>query len=239
MNCSRYLKRVLVLVCCIQLIASLGYAEELKYVMKTLNRISGTWYTLDGNVAYNISGSTINGKKIVDISGLAGGGSNFACTIHMQDSSTMRLSFTNAGYDKTELHQYMSTNGQSYRRSALPQYYETVGGIYLGMSENQLYALYGVPNFTQDSHGRKQLGYSELGLEIDIRDGMVTQITIYSYGDRAFDRSGLSAKNSPTAFRQAYGLNKDIGNYANDIGHNEYIWYSQLDNSVTLSLYWN
>lgn len=222
---------------------SFAYPGEMYYIMHELNRMQGTWYDTNGKEAYVFSNGYVNGNKITNLYDLAGGSSDFGCKLDVivgGISETWKLSFTNLRNGPAEYHQYMDINGASYRRTPAERYFESVGGIYLGMPIEQVKALYGQPTITKDNgHGMCDLGYANLGMELDIRNNIVTQITIYSYGDRAFDRTGLTAKSSPSEFARAYGMSRTPGQFASKIGNNEYIWIRSNYQSATLSLYWN
>lgn len=222
---------------------ALAYPGEMNSAMRRLNYMQGSWYDLSGREAYLFSNGTVNGYQINNLYDVAGGGGDFGCKLGVivnGNQEAWQLSFTNLSAGPSDYHQYMTIAQNVYRRSSSPRYYESIGGIFLGMPLNQLLSLYGKPSLARNNgHGLLNLGYANLGLEIDVRHNIVTQITIYPFGDRAFDRSGLNANNTASEYADAYGMNRQPGNYATGIGYKEYIWFRESPKSVTLSLYWN
>ena len=244
---NTYLKRVfcscfLVILFAIANLA-LAYPGDMEYQMRDLDYMQGTWYDVSGREAYLFSDGNVNGNKIENLFDVAGGGGNISCKLSVivnGNPEVWKLSFTNLSNGPSSYHQYMVIDGNTYRRAQHPRYYESVGGIYLGMSRDQVISLYGNPSLVKDyGHNTVAIGYANLGLELDVRDNIVTQITIYPYGDRAFDKSGLNANNTASEYANAYGMNRQPGDYATGIGYYEYIWYKNYPKSVTLSLYCN
>jgi len=218
-------------------------AMTTEFFMRTLNRLQGTWYDANGNPAFRFNGNLLNGYKIIGFYDAVGGGSDFGVKIRLLMNGGYRdldAGFASLREDRNTYHQYMTVNYKTYRRTQQPQYYESVGGVYLGMPIENVYALYGQPDVDQTDRYIHHVGYSKLGLMLDIRNSIVTQITIYTYGDRRFDKSGLSAASSLYEFTNAYGMQREAGiDRANSIGYNEYIWIKDYPKSATLSLYWN
>lgn len=206
---------------------------SMDWTMKRLNYMSGTWYDMLGRPSCVFRGSTLNGNRILGFLNAAGGGGNFGVTMRFSNGD-MFAAFHNLSPNPSFYHQYMTIGGATYRRTPNPMYYESVGGIYLGMPSYKVTELYGQP----DLYNGYSAGYSKLGLEVNIREGIVWQITIHNYGDRKFDRSGLDANNSMEEYANAYGINNPV-KFANSIGYGEYIWLDKLPYSVQLSLFSN
>ena len=160
--------------------------------------------------------------------------------IYKDGNQNKSIEFWQTGSQETE-HQILLLNGLNYNNSALrktknPQYFESVGGIYIGMNQNEVLRLYGEPSskehyniFLKDWIWK----YKNLGLEVAVYGGIVTEIKIYSYGDRKFDWSGLSANSSRSAFANKY--RNEISRRGNlNIGRGEIISFG--DNSVILQM---
>ena len=208
------------------------------FFMREINRMQGSWYDEDGQNVFVFNGATLNNFPIEGMYDAAGGSSDFGARLRILIDGRYKdfqVSFQGLTDNRNRYHTYFFVGKKVYRRTPEFRYYESIGGIYLGMPINKVFNLYGQPDIIQD----RKFGYSKLGLVLDIRDNMVCQITIYPYGDRAFDRSGLSANNSPEEFARAYGLSRILGDYATNIGYYEFLWMKQYPKSVTLSLYGN
>jgi hypothetical protein len=238
------LKRFIALVVVLTLtfIASVASAEQMsaESLMAVLNKVQGTWYDTAGNPSFTFDGGTLNGYRITGLFDPAGGSSDFGAKIQLLVNNHYQMfpvSFQGLSSNKNIYHQYMFADGQAYRRTPQERYYESVGGIYLGMTRNQVLALYGQPDVDQNS----SMGYSKLGLMLDVRNSLVQQIKILAYGDRRMDRTGLSATSSVAQYANAYGMNRvpSPNGGANAIGYGEYIWFAAYPQSVTLSLFWN
>jgi hypothetical protein len=214
-----------------------------EFMLSTLNKIQGTWYDNSGNPRYTFNGNLLNRNKIVGFYDAAGGGSNFGVKMRILVDGAyndMKVSFSSLSSDQSRYHQYMTVNDNVYRRTPRARYYESIGGIYLGMPISDVYQLYGQPDVNQTDRHLHKVGYSKLGLMLDVRANIVAQITIFTYGDRKLDRTGLSASSSLDEFTEAYGMQRPAGlGHANAIGYSEYIWIKDYPRSVTLSLYCN
>lgn len=213
---------------------------------KYLPRLQGNWYDSNGNVYLQIVGKTLNGCPIVDIVNAAGGGGNVGLAIRISESSGYRdiyLSCINLTDNPNEYHQYIHYGSTArnaniaLRRTTKPYFYESVGGIGLGMFPNEVHALYGEPNQVID---RKWL-YTDIGLGIVFDRGIVGAIIIYQDGDRHFDRTGLNCHDMLSNYEDVYHLNnirpKSYGFYS--IGHNEYLNFEGWNNCVELSYFSN
>ena len=122
---------------------------------------------------------------------------------------------------------WTSNNGQALRRTKEPRYFESVGGIYIGMDKNQVVSLYGQPSSVENNRNNSTWKYNDLGLELGFYMNVVTGITIYPYGNRRFDWSGLSARSSQTDFEYKY--NSSMSRRGNiNIGHGELIRLNKI-----------
>ena len=90
------------------------------------------------------------------------------------------------------------------RNTKNPHYFESVGGIYLGMSKNQVLSLYGQPSTVETRHRFSTWKYNDDGFDVEFRYNIVEKITIYRNGNRRFDWLGLSANNSRADFINKY-----------------------------------
>lgn len=118
---------------------------------KVLTYLSGDWYDAKGNKAVTIENGQLNGKPIIAAFDLAGGTGHAAATYRVKENGTYRdyhMSLRGEGIHKT-----LVVDKKSYRKTPTPQYGETVGGLYLGMYENEVEELFGKPNSTYKNHG--------------------------------------------------------------------------------------
>ena len=122
------------------------------------------------------------------------------------------------------------------------EHYESVRGVHLGMTRQQVIDLLGAPS-SSDVRGRETLKYMDLGLSVSLDHNMVTDITITGKGSH-FDKSGLGTDASMIDYYNFYQFNrmpselsKNTFQGAFSIGHGEYIFFG--NNEISLSVYSN
>ena len=202
-----------------------------------LKGIVGNWYNINGNVALTISSDyKLNGCQIMNLN-LGGDALVGTYEITYKDGNQNKfIEFWELSsiYEEPD-YQFLIMNPRNkneyiLRKTKNQRHFESVGGIYIGMSESELLRLYGAPSSKEhyDRFWKDWIWkYNNLGLEVSVYGGIVTEITFFSYGDRKFDRSGLSAKNSESEFARKYNakiLRSNRGNgTAIMIGHGEAI----------------
>lgn len=89
----------------------------------------------------------MNGCNIVGIYNVAGGVSNFSMTMRIVEKTgyrDLKMDCNNLNADPNTYHQVLYYDQQAYRRTQQPLYHETVGGLGLGMSEQDVKAKYGI-----------------------------------------------------------------------------------------------
>ena len=163
----------------------------------------GTWYDTNGNPAltidnnYKINGCTVLASYWND---------NYECNSYRIDAGNgtqdIALVMLGEGYHKMIL----VNNQKVLRWTRNPQYFESVGGIYLGMDKNQVVSLYGQPSSRDDRRARPIWKYNREGMELKFVGNVVESIIIYPSGDRRFDWSGLSANSSNSDFAYKYNV---------------------------------
>lgn len=252
---KRYKKRLVLLVAafmmwCFSSVVMASYDATPRIVSK----LQGEWYDADGNVVLDFKGNTVNGCAIVGAYHPAGGGSNFSCIIRIIEADGYRdLPVIGENLQKDSYHAHVILNGDNMderkgillMRTKAAKYYESVGGIGLDMPEKEVLAKYGKPDKIQNLKPWKNLDtwqYQKLGLELTMRHQRVWIIKIYQNGNRHFDRTGFDCANAPYEFQSAYGFNRvpKAGQYgAYSVGHEEYIWFDNYPNSITLSMFNN
>ena len=225
--------------------------------LRDLDQIVGDWYDFNGKRALTISSDhKFNGRKILSFKLLTaaeyrkmtGVGGDFGDTeVHLfkiEDGTRAQEILIEYWHQMSyntiiDYHEHLVLNwGRDdeirLRRTKEQRYFESVGGIYLGMNKNQVAALYGQPSRVKNVDGNQNFWqYNREGFEICFLSGVVTRIILYRKGNRRFDRSGLSPNDSRAEFFHRYNqIYKD--NLHVDIGYGERICF--FNDSVVLGL---
>ena len=201
-----------------------------------LKDIVGNWYDTKGNLVLTISSDRkINGCPIMSV-GYEGDTAAFYKIVINEGNRNRTLELEYSGSAESGYYEEITLNKNVLRRTKNPKYFESIGGIYLRMDKDQVISLYGEPSKKSTNYDNSTWEYKNLGLKIIFYLNVVREITIYGYGDRKFDRSGLSANNSMSDFERKYSSSFSTrGNIR--IGHGELINFNRNNNSVTLSVF--
>lgn len=196
------------------------------YSMASLPFLKGDWLNSDNEIALQITDNSINGKQLIWIGSLIGSGtygSGIFRVINEGQYVDYKLEWATTGNnplltlnDNVSLHRYSTTN-----------YYESVGGIHLGMTPTEVQKLYGVPTTAETfNNGReKKWYYSSDKWRVLFNNGLVTAIRIYAGGTRHFDRSGFNCNNTNVDYAEKYmGVRKNYSRIT--VAKGEYIWIS-------------
>lgn len=206
-------------------------------VIRTSQKVSGEWYDAHGNKVLTISNGYINGCPIVGGADFVGGypGAGVFIIQEAQGRKAIHLEWLGNGEHRTLI---MNKKDQLTNRLQ-KEHYESVRGVHLGMTRQQVIDLFGMPS-SSDVRGRETLRYEDLGLSIDIDHNMVVVITITGKGSH-FDKSGLGVDASMIDYYNFYQFNrmpselsKDIFQGPFSIGHGEYIFFSGKEISLTV-----
>ena len=209
----------------------------LDLVVRASQKVAGDWYDASGNKVLTISNGYINGCKIVDGADFVGGypGAGVFIIQEAQGRKAIHLEWLGNGEHRTLI---MNKKDQLTNRLQ-KEHYESVCGVHLGMTRQQVIDLLGMPS-SSDVRGRETLRYEDLGLSIDIDHNMVVVITITGNGSH-FDKSGLGVDASMIEYYNFYQFNrmpselsKDIFQGPFSIGHGEYIFFSGKEISLTV-----
>ena len=179
----------------------------------------GDWYDTNGNLVLKIGNDyTINGAKII--------------SVDFEGDTVAFYKFQLQGGNDIELQTFGNYDGEHamlvldeekvLRRTQEPKYFESIGGIYLGMSKSQVMSIYGEPLGVENQPVQKISIWTYNGFELIFQYDVVSSITIYGRGDRRFDLSGLSASSSKEDFERKYE-SKFSGRGNLNIGHGEII----------------
>ena len=206
-------------------------------VVRASQKVSGEWYDARGNKVLTISNGYINGCLIVGGADFVGGypGAGVFIIQEAQGRKAIHLEWLGNGEHRTLI---MNKKDQLTNRLQ-KEHYESVRGVHLGMTRQQVIGLLGMPS-SSDVRGRETLRYEDLGLSIDIDHNMVVVITITGKGSH-FDKSGLGVDASMIEYYNFYQFNrmpselsKDIFQGPFSIGHGEYIFFSGKEISLTV-----
>jgi hypothetical protein len=229
------------ILCICSSIAVDAYQNSLDSTIRTSNKIVGDWYDTSGNKVLTISNGYINGCPIVDGADFVGGypGAGVFIIQEAQGRKAIHLQWMGYGEHKTLI------INKKVQLSTIPQrqHYESVNGVYLGMTKQEVIDLLGVPSDPVDSRGRETLKFNNLGISVELDHGVVTVINLI--GDNArFEKSGLTRESSLIEYYNFYQfsrmpseLSKDTFQGCFSIGHGEYIAFS--DGNVSLTIYSN
>ena len=207
----------------------------------TLNKLNGNWYDENGAIKLQIDDFSINGQKVVKLSDIAGSSWQGIGNFHVTDSSTNRIIHMGWHINK-EGHSIIEYDNQyTLFKSPIPDYFESVRGIYLGMTKQQILQRMGEPN-KRSMEPKENWEYD--GIVIGFSLQIVCSIKLLKEGDYRLDRSGLSAASDLQDFMKAYGLqrcpswpNKPWAAEFCSIGHGEYIWFGYRCKYIELSIY--
>lgn len=204
-----------------------------------LKDIIGNWYNTKGELVLTISNDyRLNGYQIVSVGFMGDTAAMYKIKVsdgnESGDIEVMKDGSWNSKAHEMLVVNWTSNDGYSLRRTKNQQYFESIGGIYLGMDKNQVVSLYGQPSTVENRNSRSTWKYNKEGFDVRFNYNVVTGITIYPYGNRKFDRSGLSANNAITDF--GYKYNTSVTRRGNlDIGTGEVIHIDR--NGVTLGIF--
>lgn len=202
--------------------------------IKSLQAREGKWYDHDtGKLILEIRDGKINGIPVVKVFGEAGSATIGMATYTLQDrlGKTLDLELECNGYG---IHKHLIVN----RHTALfpspePQYYESVDGVYLGMTESALLKAWGNPTKKMMNGKKRTWYYKKKGVVIRFHANMVDLITLLKESPYSFDKSGLNCSSLDEEFESFYGFSSSYhfwpyNDSDTDIrtatGHDEYLF---------------
>ena len=130
-------------------------------VVRASQKVSGEWYDARGNKVLTISNGYINGCLIVGGADFVGGypGAGVFIIQEAQGRKAIHLEWLGNGEHRTLI---MNKKDQLTNRLQ-KEHYESVRGVHLGMTRQQVIDLLGMPS-SSDVRGRETLRYEDLGL---------------------------------------------------------------------------
>jgi len=208
-----------------------------------LPQLKGVWYDLSGNPGLSFSTDSLNGYKIIDINRGDGHGEHISVRLIVNgEYKDYNLKLINFSSKQGNYHQYIAANNKIFRRTKMPQFNESVGGLGIGMSQKDVLQRYGRPEkeFEGSDTAAPYWWYQKLAMYLYWYRGMVYKIAIYRWGDRHFDKTGLNCLNSPADFANAYRMDTvpqgGNGNGPYAIGNNEYLEFNEYPFGIFLTM---
>ena len=215
-----------------------AYQTSLDIIIRTSQKVAGDWYDANGNKVLSISNGYINGCRIVDGTDFVGGypGAGVFIIQEAQGRKAIHLQWLGNGEHKT-----LIMNKKDQLTSRLQkEHYESVNGVYLGMTQQAVIDLLGTPNSIEKMYNREILKYTDLGFNVVTEHNMVTVITLTGKSAH-FEKSGLSIDSSMLDYYNFYQfsrmpseLSKDKYQSSFSIGHGEYIFFGNKEVSLTV-----
>lgn len=168
---------------------------------ETIEALQGTWYDLDGNVAFVVDGDTFNGRRIVHAMNFSGSGACLADFFLEGENIGERggrfVSWMPNG-------RFLILDGKVCRNTKEPEYFESVRGVYLGMKVEDMLAILGEPERIIN-----KWRFVWPDMTVNTNDGIVLAICLPKGGAR-LDGSGLGADSGEEEYREAYGFEGEL-----------------------------
>lgn len=187
--------------------ASETQAETKTDVQQWLEPALGDWYSTKGNFVMNVQDNNINGCPILGISDYTLDYPRKG-TLQIQESTTRDMKLELFG---NKAHQYLVVdNNMVLRRSIHPSYNESMGGIYLGMTKDDLISLYKQPTRVNQEGDLERLNYDNHKFAAVFKNNIIVAIRMYMDSDRHFDKSGLGVTSSAADYAKMYGFETPV-----------------------------
>lgn len=226
--------------------------EEPAMATKYINNIEGKWYDHKGNLVLNIYNGSINGQRLIAVYNIAGSrsmGNAIFKTTAGKGTRAMKLSWV-MNHNSNDQLKY--NDSIILHRTARVPFYESVAGIHLGMTPDEVRETIGGPS--QMGRLSPELNiygwyYEDKRIFLTFDGDNVNRIIMLRGSNVKLHKSGLNCNNAPNDFADAYHLNRvpDIdygdrgyttgGSYK--IADNEYLTFGNHMSYIMLSPYFN
>ena len=224
------------------------------YTLRVLQLMYGDWYDESGAKVLTIYDDRINGCQVLDGYSFAGGTSDGMGVFDVREAAGIReLQLEWKLHRRPDDSLVMDSTQTLHRRT--PYYYESVGGLYLGMSKRAVIELIGSPTHIITEDSPLQLGrevysnglyknswyYRDQGLIVTFSDDFINRIILLKYSPLRFDKSGINCANTPDEIGAAYLMNGFLPWPTGDfevsypIGYAEYISFGKDMSKIMLS----
>ena len=209
------------------------YASGVLDDSRFMQRFEGQWFNSKGTPVLTFHGKTINGCEITDIANLAGGYSVAAGDFLIVENNGYRK--LRIAFDFTSSNPFLVFNGETLRKTTEIKHYESVGGVYLGMSKQQVLSLYGKPDsILNDIDTDKYLRFTradswfyKTGWAVTFYGDTVDRIAIFRGGSKRFDRTGYDCEFTRYDYQRKYGMKSAPGSFPRQIADGEYIYMDE------------
>lgn len=231
-------------------IHGLAYQQSYNSLMSVLNKMQGEWYDDSGNVVLRIYNGYINGCKVVAGYDFVGSGTLGSGKVSILESTGERGLYLEWGLRGNKDTDYINLNDtQLLHRTNKVSYYESIAGVYLGMTADKIKAKLGNPTYTGDLN--QYLGghwhlygwyYEKQGILITFNAHSIDRIILLKNSKQTLFHSGLNCSNTAMEFAQTYNLNRipeiDYADHISyNIGHGEYLSFGAHMDYIMLSNY--
>lgn len=216
--------------------------DQLPQVMNTLR---GDWYNADNQLVLSIKDSDFNDCQVVKLMNVVGGtGRGGAIFTIVENSGSRDLHI--GWHVHGDEHDTLSYGGKTLHKKSAG-YFESVDGVYLGMTKAQIIAKIGTPDKVGTDKDSGDLLYSKRGIDVSLSNDSVVGITIRQNGTAHFDRTGFNCRTSLDSYYKAYKLDRrpspstapDNTNGAYGIGYGEYLIFDEYPCSISITIYDN
>ena len=184
-------------------VASTTQAQPNQTVADWLAPAAGDWYNTKGDLVLTVEGAAINGSAVTDIEDYTDGYPRKGKFTIREQAGDRVMSLDLMGHKS---HQYLiMDNTTPLRRSIHGDHCESIGGVYLGMTQSDLEAAYGQADSTVPDQDTSRLIFDSHHMDVYLRAGIVIGVRIYDGSDLKFEQSGLGSADTAAAYAKAYG----------------------------------
>lgn len=200
----------------------------------------GRWYSTKGHAAAYIKGNLFNGCLVTDGDNMTEDyprSGNFYIT---EAAGKRQIHLDLLGHN---IHQYLIINDhQALRRSAKADYNEMLCGAYLGMTDQEIIHLFGVPDRVAEDQGMERWQYSHPHLSLFVKGGILLAVRAYADSGAYFGKSGLTVTAPCSVFAKTYGWTQvpqrpaaeDIQSPAFSLGKGEFLRFGKEYTELTI-----
>lgn len=261
----------LILMMMVMLVSSVAFAYDVTEtnIKKLVNNLNGTWVDAQGHRPITFANYALNNIRIMDVKNVKGNevkGSADLILGELTGTQELRVSWANENGSKVLRIDDLDRDTDvlvMYRKTGDIKHAESIGGITLDMTEDQLNSVYGrglaLP--VKDTTGfdaqtleileylnneAKNTGIEEYAwyypksgvvVTFDRRTYTVDRVVLLFNSDKALDRSVLTCNSPLDKFAGLYGWqNEPKAGDVVDMGNGEYMDFSEYPYCIILSL---
>lgn len=215
---------------------SLANDNQSDLSQKILSRINGDWYNDKDELVLSIQENYINGCEVFKAISPSGGLSIGKCIFRIIENNGYR-DITLFWRVFNDQHDYILYNNSLLHKQSFG-YYESVGGIHLGMNIQNVINNLGNPSKSSQQTSATTLYYEPKGLELYFTNNMLSTITINRGGTAHFDKTGFNCNDKLEDYYTEYDLSTPISKGFRKIKNTgEYLHFIQYPEKVSLSIF--